>query len=161
MLKFAPCFFLLKSCGPPNEVVWFFGPRLKKLADPRVRWFVWPFCADSACGRVRRSPERSSTAKWGSAEPFPSAAFLSADNDNEEHRSGSDTQADGTRHTAVWRGFDSLADSYRASKLKGQVHPGQQFYYLFNYLFIYVFIQFLTFFFNKRLRAILNWLGAI
>ena len=35
MLKLALCFFLLiKSCGPPNDIISFFGPRLKMFADP-------------------------------------------------------------------------------------------------------------------------------
>ena len=34
MLKCALCFSLLKSCGPPNDIISFFGPLLKKFADP-------------------------------------------------------------------------------------------------------------------------------
>ena len=34
MLKCALCFSLLKSCGPPNDIISIFGPRLKKFADP-------------------------------------------------------------------------------------------------------------------------------
>ena len=34
MLKGALYVALLKSCGPPNDIVSFFGPRLKKFADP-------------------------------------------------------------------------------------------------------------------------------
>ena len=34
MLKRALCFFLLKSCGPPNDIITFFGPWLKKFAGP-------------------------------------------------------------------------------------------------------------------------------
>ena len=44
-LKCALCFSLLKSSDPPNDIISFFGPRLKKFADPwlpeahRHRWF--------------------------------------------------------------------------------------------------------------------------
>ena len=34
MLKCALCFSLLKNCGPPNEIISFFGPQFKKFADP-------------------------------------------------------------------------------------------------------------------------------
>ena len=27
-------FFLLKICGPPNDIISFFGPLLKKFSDP-------------------------------------------------------------------------------------------------------------------------------
>ena len=37
MLKRALCFFLLKSCGLPNDIISFFGPQLKKFADPWTR----------------------------------------------------------------------------------------------------------------------------
>ena len=33
MLNSELCFSLLKSCGPPNDIISFFGPRLKKFAD--------------------------------------------------------------------------------------------------------------------------------
>ena len=36
MLKRALRFSSPKSCGPPNDVVSFFGSRLKKSADPRI-----------------------------------------------------------------------------------------------------------------------------
>ena len=35
-LKCALCFSLLKSCGPPNDIISFFGPRLKKFSDPCI-----------------------------------------------------------------------------------------------------------------------------
>ena len=47
MLKHALCFFLLKSCGPPNDIISFFGPRLKKFAVP------WLSITDLFCPSVR------------------------------------------------------------------------------------------------------------
>ena len=34
MLKCGLCFSVVKSCGPPNEINSFVGPRLKKFAEP-------------------------------------------------------------------------------------------------------------------------------
>ena len=42
MLKHAQCFFLLGSCGPRNDIS-FFGPRLKKFADPCSRLSLWEY----------------------------------------------------------------------------------------------------------------------
>ena len=34
------CFSLHTSCSPPNDIVSFFGPRLKKFADPYNTYII-------------------------------------------------------------------------------------------------------------------------
>ena len=37
MFKRTLCFSLHKSCGPPNDIISFFGPRIIKFVDPWIR----------------------------------------------------------------------------------------------------------------------------